>query len=155
MRTLNIVVGSLLALLPYCSSADDLLMEPHAMIYYQVPFGGGEQPSAASFGLRLDRAMVDRQEGIEYRQLLLRPALMDFQFTAHGMQQLSVAGTDYLKLYRIQRAAEEGAAQGGTAKPAQTPAKEKTTISKILEDASPGFIIGGGILVLLVSGVTR
>jgi len=151
MHIRTVVAAALLASLPWLAGADELKSEPHALIYYQVSFFGPAAQHEPRFGLRLDRATFNQRDGIDFRGLLERPALMHVQFTPGGMQQLSLAGTDYLKLYRAQNAAEGEASGGGTAKPAEAPAKEEKTISKMLDEANPGFLIGGAVLVAVLA----
>lgn len=143
--------------------ADSLVSEPHALVYYQLPFSGSAQETRARFGLRLDRTVHEAGAPVEFRSLMGRPAVMDLRFGNAGMESFSFAGVDYLARYRAlnadaeqapaeQAPTEQAPAESGTQKPADKPATEedKLTMGKILDEAPMGYIIGAGIGLLLL-----
>jgi hypothetical protein len=114
----------LLACIITCTSnAGELTLEPHAMLYFRMSLDGGSRKQAHStFGLRIDRALVERGRPIDYRQLFRQPAIMDFSLNGTGIEALTIAGVDYLEKYRALHAAEEdeaAAAEEAAAAPAE------------------------------------
>lgn len=173
--------GWLLAFLAlFClrAQAQDLepVSEPHAMIYYRLSFGSPVAPeSGSAFGFRIDRVDYAPREIIPYSELMRRPAAVDVQFGARGVQSFKVSGVDY-RQFMIARAAgteAQGAKTEGQAPPAPAegeaaepaapaaeeaaappaPEEEKLTITKVLEETPAGFLIGAAIGIALIAGV--
>ena len=136
--------------------AGDLINEPHAMVYYQIPFSGSKQDSGHQFGLRLDRTVHDSRASIEFARLLQQPAMMDFRVGRDGVETFKVAGTDLLARWRAYQAAEEEAAKSesgnGEATGEETKEEDKLTVDKILNNAPAGVLIGAAIGVVLLVG---
>ena len=180
MRTLSLVGGLLLAVLPAVSTAAGPISEPHALIYFQSHWSGRAQDTHSSLGLRLDRTAVADDRVVDFQRLLERPAMLELRIGRDGVQTFSVAGTDYAQWYRVHRADEasgsgdagqkpaEGAgapaeggsgdktgATAGAGKETQQGAKEekKLTIGGILDAAPVGVIMGVGLGVFLLTGV--
>jgi hypothetical protein len=147
--------SAILFLLVYAGmvSGETLISEPHALVYYQLPFSGNASDTHGTFGLRMDRTIRESGQNLDYRELMIRPAAMDFRFSEGQVTALSVGGVDYLARYRALRADEEQKpAEGTTEKTGETakPEEEKLTMGKILDNAPMGYIIGAGIGVLLI-----
>lgn len=165
MRTLPLVCTLFLVILPVASRAGGLDYEPHAMLYYQISLDGGVRDSGHSFGLRLDQTVVEEGQMIEFQQLMKRPGLLDLRFSHGGLQSLSIAGVDYAGWYRVQRAEEEAAgsaesgAAAGTGEAAETgaqpPEEEKLTIGGVLEKTPVGVLIGVGLGIVLIAGISE
>jgi hypothetical protein len=133
--------------------ANGSVSEPHALVYYQIPFSGDAPDTRAHFGLRLDRTVREAGQTVEFSALMPRPAVMDLRFGTGGLESFSFAGVDYLARYRALQADEEQKTTGdGTAKSGDKDAAEedKLTMGKILDDAPVGYLIGAGIGLLLL-----
>ena len=173
MRT-GILTGFMLAAcLPTAGMAGSLGMpEPQAMVYYQIPLGARPAESAHRFGFRVDEMFLDSNQPADFSRLLGRPAALEFEMDSGGIRTLSVAGYDYMQRFRASRqndgsgdapanAEGSGGDSGGagssgdqTEASAQTPPeKPKRTIQQILDNTEPGWLIGGAIGILILSGV--
>lgn len=144
--------------------------EVHAMFYYQVPFSASKVVQKKhSFGFRMDQASYEPGQMIQYQQLMNKPAAFDFKMGHEGVQGLYVSGVDYLQRYRLSRAAEdeqsgdengeEGAEasadsdENGKSNPVTKVAGDiGATIDEIMEMIPLGFIIGGAVALVLVTG---
>ena len=94
------------------------MVEPQAMLYYSISFDGGKaRDDTHSFGLRMDQVSYAMHDRVDFRRLLARPALLDLQLGAGGVQALYISGQDYLRQYRVLRAAEDNGAADGAAAP--------------------------------------
>ena len=145
-------------------AADGLISEPHALLYYQLPFSGDGPDTRAHFGLRMDRTEREAGQALAYGELLARPAVVDLRFSHAGMESFTLAGVDYLAQYRTLKADEEQKPEAGTAaEPAGEKEKVKTedkakseedklTMDKVMHKFPIGYFIGAGIGVLLVVG---
>jgi hypothetical protein len=146
-------------------AAGDLISEPHALVYYQLPFSGKAPDTHSHFGLRMDRTLREAGQTLDYQELMLRPAVMDLRFNDSGMESLKFGGVDYLAQYQTLKADEEQKAEGtAAAAPEKATDKAKTeekpkseedklTIDKVMNSIPPGYFIGAGIGILLVVGV--
>jgi hypothetical protein len=151
--------------------------EPHAMMYFQVPFSGSAEDSRASFGLRLDQTWHSRDEAPDFRRLLDRPALAELQMGSEGVRRLSFAGMNYARAYQVNRANGEEAAAGTTAEAesaeagtaedaptAETTAESDTaeqesaddegsSFGSYLKEIPAGYFIGIGLGIFLLTGL--
>ena len=85
-------------------NASDLIMEPHAMLYYQVPLGGGnKQKHKSTFGFRFDNAIHETGKQIDYQRLFNQEPVLDFRLNNDGVEAFKITGIDYLKKYRLLR----------------------------------------------------
>ena len=145
MRVNKLILFVLTFLLTFNSNASELVLEPQAMLYYRVPLGGGHKELLKStFGFRLDRTLVEKGKPVDYQKLFRQPAVLDFRMDHAGIESLTIAGVDYLKRYRIARAAEneaapvedgaETAAEAPTAEESATPAEEEAAGEVPAED---------------------
>ena len=117
MRIHKLILVVLAFLITVNCNAGEVTQEPHAMLYFRIPLGGGwKQQAQNTFGFRIDRALVERGKPIDYPQLFQQPAILDFKMDRGGVESLTIAGVDYLKEYRLLRAAEDEAktAEGNT-----------------------------------------
>jgi len=149
------------------AAQDVYVFEPHALLYYQVVFAGRAQDRKSSFGVRLDQTRHVRDESPDFRELISRPAVAEFRFNSDGVHSLNIAGTDFAEVYRLHRAAENGAAAeqpaaGGAAEPEAKPDEskesgkedgEKKSIGDYLDAAPAGYLIGAAIGVVLLTNV--
>ena len=127
MRVNKLILFVLTFLLTFNSNASELVLEPQAMLYYRVPLGGGHKEQLKStFGFRLDRTLVEKGKPVDYQKLFRQPAVLDFRMDHAGIESLTIAGVDYLKQYRMSRAAEDEAAavEDGAETDAEAPAAE-------------------------------
>jgi hypothetical protein len=140
MRANKLILFVLTLLLTINGSAAEQVLEPHAMLYYRVPLGGGQQDQMKpTFGFRVDRALVEPGKPINYRQLFQQTAVFDFGMGRAGIETLKIGGVDYLARRRALRAngdepvageesAETGAAEAAEAnaagESAEAPASE-------------------------------
>ncbi|MBI1731499.1 MAG: hypothetical protein HYR49_01855 [Gammaproteobacteria bacterium] len=159
-----IIILSLVGLAPV--TAGDLISEPHALVYYQLPFSGNAPDTRAHFGLRLDRTVREAGQALDYRDVLLRPAVADLRFGDSGIESFTFAGVDYLAQYRTMQADEAQPAEGDAGQAAEKPAekaaekpaakakpaeeKEKLTMDKVMHSIPTGYFIGAGIGALLI-----
>lgn len=148
----------------------ELLMEPHAMFYYQVPLGGGSAAQKeGSFGFRMDQVVYSSDQSIKYAGLMQRPAILDLRLNRRGVKSFHISGMDYLKKYRIHRANGEGgeeetadtntagdesAADGEEELPKAPKVVRDTgnTLAFLLDNAPLGVLIGAAIGVGLIVG---
>ncbi len=145
-------------------AADNLISEPHALVYYQLPFSGDAPDTRAHFGLRMDRTQREAGEMLDYREVLMRPAVMELRFSGSGMESFTLAGVDYLAKYRTLKADEEqkpdagageeksGGEEKTTVEDKAKSEKEKLTMDQVMHKIPFGYIIGAGIGVLLLVG---
>lgn len=165
MRSKLIYTIALIFLAPIQSMALEPVNETHAMFYYKVPFSASKKPeNKPTFGFRMDHTSYEQGGMIEYQQLMNRTAALDFRMGSDGVQGLYVSGVDYLQRFRLQRAAEdeagdmeEGATETAEKKGPGTMEKVGTdiadTIDEIIHTVPLGFMMGGVIAIVLVSGV--
>ena len=152
MRIPLVLCSVLLVLAPVMSRADVVRTEPHVMFYYDIPFGAGSHDSDPGFGLRLDRINVDRSSAIHIvaPRMTSTPALFDFRAGTRGIEKFTVGGMDYLHALYINQADNNGKDDSNG-----KPEKEKLTIKKLLHEAPVGWLIGGAIGIVLLSGVSK
>ena len=142
-------------------AADNLISEPHALVYFQLPFSGNARDTHTHFGLRLDRTIHEAGKALDYRELMVRPAVMDLRFNYSGLESLSFAGVDYLAQYRVANADEAQKPDAG-APAAKADDKGKTeekakaeedklTMDKVMHRIPIGYFIGAGIGALLIA----
>lgn len=106
MRLYLLTVFSLLSFMPLQSMALEPVNEAHAMFYYQVPFSANKpEEKKHSFGFRMDHASFEQGDMIQYNQLMTKTAAFDFKLGHKGVESMSFGGVDYLKLYRLNKAA--------------------------------------------------
>ncbi len=164
MRTYLIAVVTFLVLAPVQSMAVEPINETHAMIYYKIPFSGAKKPeNRPSFGFRMDHTSYQRGEMIEYKDLMNKTAAFDFRMGSEGVQGVYVSGVDFLQRYRLHRQAEgdagemEESMEKAEDKEPGTLTKVGTDIGNTIEDFAAvvplGFMIGGAIALVLVTGV--
>lgn len=173
MRITILAILSMILLIPVQGMALETVSEAHAMIYYQVPFSANKsEQKKHSFGFRMDHTSYKPGNMISYQQMMKKTAAFDFKMGHEGVQGLYVSGVDYLQLYRLQRAAEDGQseADGGDEmadagdEPGQEAEAKKPnpvtkvagdiggTIDEIMEIIPLGFLIGGAVGVVLITG---
>jgi len=172
MRKTLIITAALLVLGSASVTAQELVVEPQAMIYYRLPFGGGSQADRqTSFGLRMDQVVHARGRVIRFDRLLQRPPLLALEMNRHGLRALRLAGRDYLHRYVSHRAdgddqaATTGAGEDEAAATAEEDgAGEETesahvgrdisdTVSTIFEKTPAGILIGVAFGAALLAGV--
>ncbi len=146
--------------------------EQQALLYYQIPFGGEKKvDNKHKFGFRVDRVSIDRTTGIYsnpggFNGLMKKPASLDFQMGHQGITAFKLHGYDYLP-HLVSRADEDGGevmeteAENGDAdgqkddKASETEAGDKKELLKysdVLDQTTVGLIIGGTILLLMLTG---
>ena len=167
MRINILAVLSIILLIPVQGMALEPVSEAHAMIYYQIPFSVNKsEQKKHSFGFRMDHTSYKPGNMISYQQMMKKTAAFDFRMGHEGVQGMYVSGVDYLQLYRLQRAAEDEdgdeMAEAGD-EPAAEEAKKPNpvtkvagdigeTIDEIMEIIPLGFLIGGAVGVVLITG---
>lgn len=140
MRSVFMTVLLSLLLLPYQLMAADLVSEPHAMFYYQIPLDGAKSKQRQhSFGFRMDRASFNAGEMIDQQQLLDRPAVFDFKMSHRGVEAINLSGNNLLEKYRVNRADGEGSSL--------------PSLSEMLDDMPVGVFMGICIGIVIISGV--
>lgn len=152
MRIPVVLCSILLVLAPVASRAGATQTEPHAMLYFEVPFDAGSHDSGSGFGLRLDRVDVERSHGIHVMSPLMihQVPLFDFKAGVSGVERLSIAGTDYLRLLYINREDSKDKGAAGA-----QPEEDKVTLKKILHDTPVGYLMGAVIGVVIVTGISH
>ena len=163
MRTYLISVVTFLILAPVQGMAMEPINEAHAMIYYKIPFSAAKtQENRPSFGFRMDHTSYQRGGMIEYKELMNKTAAFDFRMGNEGVQGVYFSGVDYLQKYRLHRAAED---EGSDMESGMEEAEEKepgtltkigtdvgNTVEDIIAVVPLGFLIGGAIALVLVTG---
>ena len=167
MRNHLISLLSLVILLPVNAMALEPVNEAHAMFYYQVPFSTSKvSEKKHSFGFRMDHTSYERGGMIEFQKLMNKTAAFDFKMKHDGIDGMYVSGVDFLQKYRLLKAAEgeEDMEMGSDEEMAEKPeVKQPSTISKVGTDIGNtvedlvsivplGFMIGGAIAIVLVTG---
>ena len=117
MRLSKLIVTVITGLAVFNSFAAEPVMEPHAMLYYQVTFGNGHgHPLKKTFGFRLDDALVEPGKPINYQKLFRRPAVINLKMDDAGVWALNITGVNFLKQVRALHANEDDAntSAGGT-----------------------------------------
>ncbi|MBF8268997.1 MAG: hypothetical protein HW386_706 [Gammaproteobacteria bacterium] len=131
MRVNKLILFVLTFLATVNCNAADLVLEPQAMLYYRVTFGGNRaKQTQPTFGFRLDRTLHEKNKPVDYRQLFQQQAVLDFKMNQNGAESLTIAGVDYLKQYRLMRAAEEESA-------AASDSEAETTAAPPAEESAP------------------
>ena len=167
MRINILAVLSVILLVPVQGMALEPVSEAHAMIYYQIPFSASKsEQKKHSFGFRMDHTSYKPGNMISYQQMMKKTAAFDFKMGHEGVQGMYVSGVDYLQLYRLRRAAEdEGGDEMADAgdEPTQEEAKKPNPVTKVVGDIGGtidevmeiiplGFLIGGAVGVVLITG---
>ncbi len=166
MRINLLSILCLVLLVPVNSMALEPVNEAHAMFYYQVPFSANKaEQKKHRFGFRMDQTSYKYGEMIQYQQLMNKTAMLDFKMGYEGVQGLYVSGVDYLQRYRLARAAEDDQGEAEDDVDASDDADEKdsigkkiasdigNTIEEITDIVPLGFMIGGAIGLVLITGV--
>jgi len=146
--------------------------EQQALLYYQIPFGGVKKvDNKHKFGFRVDRVSIDRTTGqysdlTSLNELMNKPASLDFQMGHQGITAFKLHGYDYLP-HLVSRADEDGGevieteAENGEAdgqengeasETEEGDKKELLKFSEVLDQTTVGLIIGGTILLLVLTG---
>jgi len=87
-----------------CNAAEQVL-EPHAMLYFQVPLGSNYKDHAKpAFGFRMDNALVEPGKPIDYPKLFSHQAVFDLKMGRSGVESLKFSGVDILKQIRTLQA---------------------------------------------------
>ncbi len=166
------VLASVLVMGAADATARELRVEPHAMLYFHIPFDGGATVAEKenSFGFRVDSVAYSPDRHIDYTRLMQRPAVMEFSLNRHGVQAFHVSGVDYLERYRIYRAngeagseeasnTEAGNDNGEAAddeedlpQPPKVMRDVGNTLSFLMESAPTGVLIGAAIGIGLLVG---
>jgi len=150
-------------------AADELISEPHALVYFQLPFSGAAPDTRSHFGLRMDRTQRAAGQALDYREVMARPAVMDLRFNDSGVESLKFGGVDYLARYRALNADEapepdagaateptegqEKAEEKPKAEEKTAPEEDKLTMDEVMHKFPPGYFIGVGIGIILLVGV--
>ena len=146
--------------------------EQQALLYYQIPFGGVKKvDNNHKFGFRVDRVSIDSSTGLYsnptgFNGLMKKPASLDFQMGHQGITAFKLHGYDYLP-HLVSRADEDGGevieteAENGEAdgqengeasETEEGDKKELLKFSEVLDQTTVGLIIGGTILLLILTG---
>lgn len=162
MRLNQLLMIILTCLISLNITASELVVEPHAMIYYRIPLGDGVKiQKKHSFGFRLDGAVYESGKHVDYRRLFKQEPVFEFKMNNNGVESLKITGVDYLKQYRVlkQNGESEDAGPGGSG--GEAPADDEPgffedfQLSDYVEDGqrfglllgvvlTAGFLIGVG-----------
>jgi len=151
--------------------------EQQALLYYQIPFGGVKKvDNNHKFGFRVDRVSIDSSTGLYsnptgFNGLMKKPAALDFQMGHQGITAFKLHGHDYLPLLvsrvdedggeAIETEAENGEADGQenveakngeASETEEDDKKELLKYSEVLDQTTVGLIIGGSILLFMLTG---
>ena len=146
--------------------------EQQVLLYYQIPFGGVKKvDNTHKFGFRVGRVSIDRRTGqysdsTSFNELMKKPAALDFQMGHQGITAFKLHGYDYLPLLVsrvdedggevIETEAENGDADsqkdGEASETEESDKKEFLKYSEVLDQTTVGLIIGGTILLLMLTG---
>jgi hypothetical protein len=124
------------------SAAAGDVYEPHAMLYYHVPFSGSAGEDQGGFGLRFDQTRREAGQPLDYTGLVGRPALLGFETGSSGLRTFTLAGAT---IFRAD--GEEGSTPGEPAK------EEGVDLEKFWKETPKGWFIGIAIGLIMVSGV--
>jgi len=151
--------------------------EHQALLYYQIPFGGVKKAdNKHKFGFRVDRVSIDRTTGIYsnpggFNGLMKKPASLDFQMGHQGITAFKLHGYDYLPhlVSRVDEDGDEvietegkngdadgqkdGQKDGEASESEEGDKKELLKFSEVLDQTTVGLIIGGTILLIMLTGV--
>jgi hypothetical protein len=161
MRINLLPILCIVLLLPVKSIALEPVNEAHAMIYYQVPFSANKsEQKKHSFGFRMDHTSYNPGEMIQYSKMVKKTAAFDFKMGHEGVQGMYVSGVDYLQLYRLRKAAEDEGGEEVVDADSESKSNPVTevagnigeTIDEIMDIVPLGFLIGGAIGVVLMTG---
>jgi hypothetical protein len=153
--------------------AAEPIEEQQALLYYNIPFGGeNKADNTHKFGFRVDRVSIDSTTGqysnsSGFNDLMKKPAALDFRMGHQGISAFKLHGHDYLpQLVSMADEAdaevvkteggngEVGAQENDEAKEAEEgEKKELLKYSEVLDQTTVGLIIGGTILLLMVTGM--
>jgi len=151
--------------------------EQQALLYYQIPFGGVKKAdNKHKFGFRVDRVSIDSSTGLYsnsagFHGLMKKPASLDFQMGHQGISAFKLHGYDYLP-HLVSKADENDgevieteaekseadgqekveAKNGEASETEEGEKKELLKYSDVLDQTTVGLIIGGTILVLMLTG---
>jgi len=154
--------------------------EQQVLLYYQIPFGGVKKvDNTHKFGFRVDRVSIDRRTGqysdsTSFNELMKKPAALDFQMGHQGITAFKLHGYDYLPLLvsRVDEdggevmeteaengdadsqkdGQEDGQKDGEASETEEGDKKEFLKYSEVLDQTTVGLIIGGSILLLMLTG---
>ncbi len=169
MRSLTLALLFAMFMITSNGWAVEPIDDQQAIFYYQIPFGGIKKAdNSHKFGFRIDRVAVDRLTGeysdsLTFNDLMKRPASLDLQMGHQGIAAFKMHGYDYLP-HLISRVDDEGGQDGvengeadgqenGEASKTEEGEKEELLkFSEVLDQTTVGLIIGGGILLIAISG---
>lgn len=128
MNLNKLIMTVIASLVAFNVNAAEKIIEPHAMLYYQVSFGNSNAHVVKqSFGFRLDEALVEPRHPVNYQKLFRRPALFNLKMDDTGVMSLNITGVNFLKQVRTLHASEDdsstsagGGATGGADAKGQT-----------------------------------
>ena len=157
--------------------AAEPIEEQQALLYYQIPFGGEKKAdNTHKFGFRVDRVSIDRSTGqysnpAGFNGLMKKPAALDFQMGHQGISAFKLHGYDYLPQLVsmadevdaevVKAEGENGevdgqenveAKNGEASETEEGEKKELLKYSDVLDQTTVGLIIGGTILLLVLTG---
>jgi len=153
--------------------AAEPIEEQQALLYYNIPFGGEKKAdNIHKFGFCVDRVSIDSTTGqysnsSGFNDLMKKPAALDFQMGNQGISAFKLHVHDYLPQF-VSMAAEAdaevvktaggngevGAQENDEVKETEEGEKEKLLkYSEVLDQTTVGLIIGGTILLLMVTGM--
>lgn len=125
------------------TSAEEVVHDSHAFVYYKIPFGGGNASERThQFGLRMDHGWVDQDQGIDLNQVMSRNAALDFKMSVGKQPRLEIHGIDYWQTYVANRAdagpdeAVDAVAESEQAESAQTEPPEANTEAEVATEAA-------------------
>ena len=161
MRLNQLILMILTSLLIFSANAAEPTIEPHAMVYYQIPLGvSGYDNKKHSFGFREDRFISQPGQNIDYQKLMKQPAVFDFKMGHQGVQALTISGIDYLQRIRVHNANQEGHVVDGDTDSkdvleAETEVDDQSHIFEgaLLTDIFGDATLGTGIGVLIGEGL--
>jgi hypothetical protein len=88
--------------------ADDLAMNPQAMLYISIPFDKpGFTEDKTTYGLRFDSNAYSRYDKVSYVQQLDRGAVFDFKLTPNEIEGIYLSGVNYYQLYKVYKQNED------------------------------------------------
>lgn len=167
MRYNKLLLLILAFLVTLNSNAAEQIPEPHAMLYFQVPLGGGHKAvNKPVFGFRMDQVVTEPGKIIDYPELLKKEAVFDLKFGHDGVESLKISGIDYLAKYRLLRQngdeetavtetgdTEEAGEESSAGEDENKLFKLPSLSNVIEEDQYVGLMMGGVLLLVLLIGV--
>ena len=146
MRLFNLVFTLILTMGSANTMADELSINPQAMLYISIPFAKpGFTEDKTTYGFRFDSNAYSRYDHVPFLKQLNRPAVFDFKLSPGEIEGIYLSGVNYYQLYKVYKQ-NEGEDDYDYEDQVSVMDEIKGTISDMSAIAPIGVWIGAGLI---------